>query len=70
MDSEYTYQPQFIWKQTTQNGLLPVTNFAEEIKEDGPRKRGRAKDTSKQLGVITVFNADGQPEERDDDESD
>jgi hypothetical protein len=47
MDSEYTYQPQYIWKQTTIDGLLPVTNFTEEIKEDEVRKRGKAKETGK-----------------------
>lgn len=44
MDSEYTYQPQYMWKQTTHDGLLPITNFTEEIKEDELRKRGKAKD--------------------------
>lgn len=40
----------------------------EEFKEDELRKRGKAKDTSKQLGVITRFNAEGVPEEGDDDD--
>ena len=56
MDSEFTYQPQYIWKQTAQDGLLPVTNFTEEIKEDDMRKRGKAKDAGKQIGVVTKFN--------------
>ena len=64
MDSEYTYQPQYIWKQTTLDGLLPVTNFTEEVKEDELRKRGKQKE-GKQLGVLTRFNEDGQPEEGD-----
>jgi len=71
MDSEYTYQPQYIWKQTTYDGLLPVTNFTEEIKEDEVRKRGKAKETGKQLGEITHFNSqssEGEEEEVREDE--
>jgi hypothetical protein len=53
MDSEYTYQAQYIWKTTTNDGLLPITNFTEEINESEMRKRGKAKDNDKELGVIT-----------------
>lgn len=53
MDSEYTYQPQYIWKNTTNDGLLPITNFTEEINENAMRKRGKDKDTGKEVGVIT-----------------
>jgi hypothetical protein len=55
MDSEYTYQPQYIWKQTTYDGVLPITNFTEEVKEDEMRKRGKDKDKGKELGEITEF---------------
>ncbi len=63
MDSEYTYQPQYVWKQTTLDGLLPVANYKEEVKEDELKKRGKAKDKSKQIGVITRFNEEGMPVE-------
>ena len=63
MDSEYTYQPQYVWKQTTLDGLLAVTNYTEEVKEDEQKKRGKAKDKSKQIGVITRFNEEGMPVE-------
>jgi hypothetical protein len=53
MDSEYTYQAQYIWKTTANDGLLPITNFTEEINESEMRKRGKAKDNDKELGVIT-----------------
>lgn len=53
MDSEYTYQPQYIWKTTANDGLLPITNFTEEINESEMRKRGKNKDQGKELGVIT-----------------
>lgn len=53
MDSEYTYQAQYIWKSTANDGLLPITNFTEEINESEMRKRGKDKDKGKELGVIT-----------------
>jgi hypothetical protein len=56
MDSEFTYQPQYIWKTTANDGLLPVTNFTEEINESELRKRGKDKDKGKELGVITDFD--------------
>ena len=68
MDSEYTYQSQYIWKQTTLDGLLPVTNFTEDVKEDEKRKKGKTKETGKQLGVLTRFNEEGNPEEGDGDD--
>lgn len=63
MDSEYTYQPQYIWKLTSQDGLLPVTNFTEEIKEDELKKRGKAKQTGRELGTITNFEEQNEEEE-------
>jgi hypothetical protein len=36
-----------VWKQTTLDGLLPVANYKEEVKEDELKKRGKAKDKSK-----------------------
>lgn len=70
MDSEYTYQPQFIWKQTALDGLLAVTNFTEEVKEDDARKRGGKASKDKQIGVITKFNEDGAAEEVEDGDED
>ena len=55
MDSEYTYQSSYIWKQTTNDGLLPITNFTEEINESELRKRGKDRDKGKELGEITDF---------------
>lgn len=55
MDSEYTYQPQYIWKTTANDGLLPITNFTEEINESEMRKRGKDKEKGKELGVVTDF---------------
>ena len=52
MDSEYTYQPQYIWKSTTNDGVLPITNFTEEINENAMRKRGKDKDKGKEVGVM------------------
>jgi hypothetical protein len=66
MDSEFTYQPQYIWKQTAMDGLLAVTNFTEEVKEENRKKGGKAKDASKQIGVISKFTADGVAQEIDD----
>ena len=66
MDSEFTYQPQYIWKQTAMDGLLAVTNFTEDSKEDNRKKGGKAKDTSKQIGVISKFTADGVAQEVED----
>ena len=62
MDSEFTYKPQYIWKQTTYDGMLPITNFTEEIKEDELRKRGKAKDKGKELGQITEFQNEEEKE--------
>jgi hypothetical protein len=53
MDSDYSFQPVFIWKQTTHDGLLPITNFTEEIKEDELRKRGKQADQGKEVGQLT-----------------
>ena len=49
-----------------------MSNFTEEVKEDDVKKRGKAKDAGKQIGVITRFNEDGQPIEggNDDEEED
>ena len=58
MDSEYTYQPQYIWKSTTNDGVLPITNFTEEINENAMRKRGKDKDKGKEVGVITELQND------------
>jgi hypothetical protein len=41
MDSDFTYQSTYIWKLTAQDGLLPVTNFTEEVKEDGNKKKSK-----------------------------
>ena len=62
MDSEYTYQPQYIWKQTTHDGVLPITNFTEEIKEDSLKKRGKEKEKGKELGQMTDFSNEEEME--------
>jgi hypothetical protein len=62
MDSEYSYQSSYIWKSTTNDGLLPVTNFTEEINESELSKRGKNKDKGKELGVITNFDGTGEDE--------
>jgi hypothetical protein len=58
MDSEFTYQPKYIWKSTTNDGILPITNFTEEINESEMRKRGKDKDKGKELGVLTEFKTE------------
>ena len=64
MDSEYTYQSSYIWKYTANDGLLPVSNYTEEINETELRKRGgKDKDKGKELGVITDFSGTGEDEE-------
>ena len=62
MDSDYTYQSQYIWKQTAADGLLPVTNFTEEINESVLRKRGKDKDKGKEIGTITDFTSNEEEE--------
>jgi hypothetical protein len=42
MDSEYTYQPQYIWKTTEHDGVLPVTNYTDDVKDQEKGKsRGK-----------------------------
>ena len=65
MDSDYTYQPQYIWKSTLKDGLLPVTNYTEEIKDQEKRKGGggSAGMQGKEIGVVTNFeNQDDEDE--------
>jgi hypothetical protein len=50
MESDQSYQPQYIWKYTTYDDTLPITNFTEEIKEDQQKKRGKTADKGKELG--------------------
>lgn len=70
MDSDFTYQSAYIWKLTAQDGLLPVTNFTEEVKEDGGNKKKSKQQrhqNKEQLGEITHLDQD-EDEEHDDDE--
>ena len=62
MDSDQSYQPKYIWKYTTHDGNLPITNFTEEIKEDELKKRGKMKETGKDIGQITDFSANSEEE--------
>ena len=58
MDSDYTYQSQYIWKSTHKDGLLPVTNYTEEIKDQEKRKGGggaTGAGQGREIGVITNF---------------
>lgn len=50
MDSDYVYQSKYIWKHTTKDGILPVTNFTEDLKQDDVRRRGKDKDKGKEIG--------------------
>jgi hypothetical protein len=63
MDSEYTYQSAYIWKNTANDGLLPIANFTEEMNETELRKRGKDKDKGKELGVITDFSGAGDEDD-------
>ena len=56
MENEFIYSSQFIWKQTALDGLLPITNFTEGMKEEEHKKRGKSKEKGKDLGVITDFS--------------
>jgi len=49
-----------VWKQTAYDGLLPITNFTEEVKEDEVRKRGKDRDKGRELGQITEFISENQ----------
>ena len=37
MDSDFSYQPKYVWKTTALDGMLPITNFTEDIKQDEMR---------------------------------
>jgi hypothetical protein len=51
MESNISYQPKYIWKETAEDGLLPVVNFTDEIKEDDIRKKMSKESTNqKELG--------------------
>ncbi len=51
MDSDFSYQPKYIWKMTKNDSILPVTNFTEDIKQDEMRKRGKKDiDKGKEIG--------------------
>lgn len=41
---------------------MPITNFTEEIKEDELKKRGKMKESGKELGHITDFEANSEEE--------
>jgi hypothetical protein len=72
MDSDYTYQSSFIWKSTVQDGLLPVTNYTEEIKDQEKSKKsgGLANGQGTDIGVVTNFEnqEDEEREEEGEDE--
>ena len=67
--SDFAYQSTFIWKLTAQDGLLPVSNFTEEVKEDGDKKKSKAGQTSsknhnkEQLGEISHFDNEDNDDE-------
>jgi hypothetical protein len=50
MDKEFQFQQQFIWKHTEHDGVLPITNFTEEVNESNAKKRGKDKAVNKELG--------------------
>lgn len=73
MDSDFSYQSTFIWKLTAQDGLLPVSNFTEEVKEDGDKKKSKQKrhQSKEQLGEITHFDQqDDDDDNNDNDDED
>lgn len=62
MDSDYTYQPQYIWKTTERDGVLPVTNYTEDVK-DQERGKSRGKGVQgKEIGIVTNFMEEEDPE--------
>lgn len=66
MDPDYAFQPAYIWKVTTFDGLLPVTNFTEEVKENSKsnnKKGQKAANNKEQIGQITNFQDDEENEE-------
>ena len=72
MDSDYSYQSTFIWKLTAQDGLLPVSNFTEEVKEDGDKKKSKQQrhQNKEELGEITHFEQEDDEDEDENDEED
>lgn len=62
MDSEQTYQPKYIWKYTTKDGMLPVTNFTEEISQEQLRRKGKAAEKDKEIGQVTEFHSNEEGE--------
>ena len=62
MDSDQTYSHKYIWKYTTQNGMLPITNLTEEVQEEGNKKRGKTNDKGKEIGQITNFSSNSDEE--------
>jgi hypothetical protein len=69
MDSDYTYQPGFIWKSTVQDGLLPVTNYTEEIKDQEKSKKSVANGQGRDIGVINNFENQEEEENEEDEET-
>ena len=43
---------------TTFDGLLPITNFTEEINEVQLRKKGKGADKGKEVGEISEFSSE------------
>jgi hypothetical protein len=65
--SDYAYQSQYIWKKTVQDGLLPVTNYTEEVKDTEKKKGGGGSlGQGKDIGIVTNF--ENEDEENEDDE--
>ena len=69
--SDYFYQSQYIWKTTKQDGLLPITNYTEEIKDQEKKKGGGGSlGQGKEIGIVTNFEQNDEECEEEEEKED